>query len=249
MLHTDSACQLLSFFKPNDVNFKQASSKILENFRNFTVNTLFELAKLEMSNSPAKKTKSGEEMLTEDMYKIIEKALANLKNTLSSGINAETYNHLEWLCVKCSVGPAKEVTSKSSYLARIISLLKEHSGRHPGVILHVLQLLEKTPTLFKLASALGEALVNAYSQHFIDRFHDCSHAAYGNVINEMRCAQLHCKQYVKGGDTLFEGRVVIRVREAHSGKKKLLRMLDVMFGPKASGSGVNGPGTSGKGKL
>ena len=243
MVHEDSACSLLSFFKPDDINFKKASKAILSNAKNYTANSLFELAKMELANN-GKKTRSGEELLNEDVFAIVGNALSNLWMTSPTSITADTYNHLEWLCAKCTVGTIKDATAKNSFLMRTITLLKENCGSHPGVLLHVLQKLERMPSFAKAASSLGDALIGAYAQHFVERFHECSHSAYGNVINEMRCAQLHCKQYVKTGDVLFESRVVSKVRDIHFGKKKLLRMLDVEFRQKA----VAGVATTGASK-
>ena len=202
------------------------------------MNCLFELAKLEMSNS-GKKLKNGEEAMSNEVFQIIEHALINLRMTTPTNVTSDTYIHLDWLCSKCTVG-----NSSRTYLSRTIGMLQEHCGTHPGILLHVLQTLDKTPTQAKAARVLGDTLVGSYTQHFIERLHECSHSAYGNVINEMRCAQLHCKQYVQGGDELFEERVISKVRDVHSGKKKLLRMLDGEFGQKPSTNSQLQPGPS-----
>lgn len=58
----------------------------------------------------------------------------------------------------------------------------------------------------------------------------CGHGAYANVISEMQRARLYCKQYSKDGDKKFDAEVVTSIKDSHTGKKKLMRMLDSEFG-------------------
>ncbi len=56
--HSDGACSMLEFFTPGDANYKKAVKIIMANSKNYSINSLFELAKLLSNNSP-KAAKGG----------------------------------------------------------------------------------------------------------------------------------------------------------------------------------------------
>ncbi|CAH1775238.1 unnamed protein product [Owenia fusiformis] len=229
--HEEHACDLLSFFKPNDSNYTKAVMKILANANRYPPNALFQLAKMQHD---AKKVKS--EIMDKNTMDIVELALKQLEKSYNGYEASQTVlNHIDWmykLCTSGALGQPKEI-SKSEQFTKMVSTLSETCSKHPEIILRVLQHLEKCPDLLKKCSSLGNTLIDAYRNSFEHQFQDCGHGSYGSVITEMVKARLHCKQYAKnGGDTKFDDVVVEHVKFVHSGKKKLQRMIDEEFGRK-----------------
>ncbi len=238
--HGESACDLLKHFKPADANYKAAVNKICENAMYYSANALFEIARYEVkvapSPPPAKKGRGSgaaavvsKETMNKDAFAVIEKAIENLTRTSAPNITSVTYAHLDWVCDLCNNTPVSKEVPKGYFFSEFIKLLQKHAKCHPGVLMRILQYVEKMPALLKVANVLGDTLVESYQAHFTQRLRECGHAAYSSVINEMHRARLQCRQYTKNGDSKFDIEVVKHVRSCHNGKKKLLKMLDQEF--------------------
>ena len=254
--HGERACDLLTFC--NTKMYQQCKEKILEQPKHYHVNALFELAQKEQeqhqvkvratakptkstAKSTSKSAKSADTAanppkpvpLSKESFEIVQKALTNLRMQ-KKDINSKTYECIDWMYEACIAGAkdAREINNRAMFSDMLVAV-SDNSHATPEVLLRLLQNMGSTVNLVKLAAGpLATALVTAYQNYFDLRYSECTHAAYASIINEMHRARLHCKQYLKTGDQQFDEEVVNYVKRAHSGKKKLVKMLNIEFGPK-----------------
>lgn len=228
-MHGEDSCDLLQFFVSGDANYNRAVKKIIKNSKSYIPSALLCLAKQEHERNVSVK---GDVNFSSSIFEIIQCAFSSMdirKLPISATDSLQPY--LSWLFQHYVEAPPKDV-AKSAQFATTIQMLETHCECHPEILLRFLQTVEKSPSLLKQSSSLTTKLVVAYQHHFLQRFDCCGHASYGSVINDMVKARLQCKQYAKNGDNQFDILVIEKIKLAHSGKKKLLRMINDEFSKK-----------------
>ncbi len=220
MSHGEECCELMAFFQPGEDSYKQAFNKVMENFSTFNMNTLFQIARRHWEHKVKLR-----DTVDRETFALIEKALQRL-----SHINSVKLEHIDWMFEVCTSGSetSKEIM-KCSKFQNMMTAVIEFAKSSPEIILRILHNAEKVSGLLKHLHTLCKLLIKAYLHYFDKRFSDCGHGAYGTVINEMHRARLECKHYLKNGEKEFDVEVVLVIRNMHSTKKKLMKMLDVEF--------------------
>lgn len=225
--HSENACDLLAFCNPK--MYQQCKAHILKSPHHYHVNALFELARREHTQSPAKLLRSP--VLNDKSFDVVQKALYNIR-VQKKDINDKTYEFIDWMyeAIIVHAKDAKEISNRPMFIKMVDAVSSSSLASHE-VLLRLLQNMGHTPNLLKIAAApLAKALLSAYQKYFDSRYCECSHSTYAQIINEMHRARLHCKEYLKSGDKQFDQDVVSFVKKNHSGKKKLVKMLTTEFG-------------------
>lgn len=246
-MHGDTAFDMLNYYDPASTQYRQAVDTIYENATWYTVHTLFEIAKREYeyyipkATSQPKKKKSGGknsaadnpkpgsktgasgETMVPEVFRFIEKAIINLGTTNTKNLPNLTNEYLVWamqVCVK---------KSSDKYFSSLMSVIQEHVKNKPDVLIEVLHFAEKNKSVQAQVRPLSDCLIQSYNSYFVDRVSGSVHTNYSAVINDMRRARYHCIDHVPNGAARFDKDVIAVVKRFHSGKKKLLRMLDEAF--------------------
>lgn len=224
---SEDSWDLLQFFVSGDENYNRAITKIIKHSRSYQPLALLSLAKQEHERNVNVK---GNMNFSSSIFKIIQCAFISMdihKLSICSRDSLQPY--LNWLYHQYIEAPPKDV-AKSAQFTMIIQLLEMiHCEHYTEILLRFIQTIEKSPSLLEQSSSVTTKSVVAYQHQFLQCFDHCCHTSYGRAINLMLEARLKCKQYAKNGDNQYDILVIERIKLAHFGKKKLLRIMNDEF--------------------
>ena len=217
---TEQICDLLSFFQVGDTNHKKAVQMILKNRSAYHPDVLITVSREIFEKKKSEACEDHES----DCMKLIEAALEQVKHF---GSLSDT--QVDLLCSVATGVSSRDISNNIPYKI-IVSQFAKSCNQHPDMLVHMLQNMEKAGNSWlKHATPVTDVLIPAYATHFCTKLCNCSNSSYNNLVRKMLIARFHCMVYVENGASRFYEEVVLKVRQYHQNKKKLISMLDRDF--------------------
>ncbi|KAL5022675.1 hypothetical protein ScPMuIL_001830 [Solemya velum] len=228
--HGEECCELLIFFESEEAAYNSALKAIRANTKNYSANALLQIAHVEYDRGG--KHCDRKEVFTNEAFVLIQEAITKLKKyhfstqgyDFTSMTTVSAY--LDWVFKQFALKPTQSAKDESQFQKFLDTISTSFTGT-PDFLNSLFTAIEKEATLLVISkSKLGPTLLEAYKKKIDDLLVCCTHSAYGRLIREMETAYQHCLQYVDNGGPLFVSKVLLKVRQAHKGKKKLLRLMN-----------------------
>ena len=231
--HGMEACKILGLYKPGDDMYTFIIQQMLTNGEAFPPDCLFKVAQLNLKNKNPKDTALSQMAMDSETLRLVEIAFSSmatsLKNKKSYHLDAKLLDYIDWVCTAC----AKTCSRKgkpSQIFSCMLVIVSENAKLSPDIVSKVLENLKSHSFLSKHCQSLALTLVESYQNHFSKQLASCTHGGYAGVINEMQRARMVVRKFVDNGESSFKETVVQHIRDKYRRKKKLIGMLDNVFG-------------------